>query len=66
VAKKADPAGELQQAFGFRREEAIKFIPAYADRGDHIVLKPTWTQGGKARSVPILTEARREVLNRAN
>ena len=28
---------ELQQAFGLRREEAIKFQPSYADHGDHIV-----------------------------
>ena len=27
---------ELQKAFGLRREEAIKFIPSYADKGDHI------------------------------
>lgn len=26
----------LQQAFGLRREESIKFQPAYADRGGHI------------------------------
>ena len=30
---------ELQQAFGLRREEAIKFIPSYADQGDHLTLK---------------------------
>jgi hypothetical protein len=57
---------ELQQAFGLRREEAIKFIPGYADRGDHLVLKPTWTKGGKARTVPIRTDEQREVLNRAH
>ncbi|MSR15989.1 MAG: integrase [Gammaproteobacteria bacterium] len=56
---------ELQQAFGLRREEAIKFIPSYADRGDTLVLKDTWTQGGKAREIPIRTEAQREVLARA-
>jgi len=39
---------ELQQAFGLRREEAIKFVPTYADQGDHLVLKPCWTKGGKA------------------
>ena len=32
---------ELQQAFGLRREEAIKFRPSYADRGDRLVLKDT-------------------------
>ena len=29
---------QLQAAFGLRREEAIKFQPSYADRGDHIAL----------------------------
>ena len=56
---------ELQQAFGLRREEAIKFIPDYADRRDHIVLKESWTKGGKARTIPIRTEAQRTVLDRA-
>lgn len=57
---------ELQQAFGLRREEAIKFIPSYADRGDRLMLKDTWTKGGKAREVPIRTPAQREVLDRAH
>jgi hypothetical protein len=57
---------ELQQAFGLRREEAIKFIPSYADRGDHIQLKPSWTKGGKARTIPVRTEAQRKVLDRAH
>jgi site-specific recombinase XerC len=56
---------ELQQAFGLRREEAIKFIPADADKGDHLTLKDSWTKGGKARDIPIRTDAQREVLNRA-
>jgi len=57
---------ELQQAFGLRREESIKFIPNYADQGDHIVLKPSWTKGGKARTLPIRTDEQREVLDRAH
>ena len=57
---------ELQQAFGLRREEAIKFIPNYADQGDHIVLKPSWTKGGKVRAIPIRTENQRNVLDRAH
>ena len=44
---------ELQRAFGLRREEAIKFMPGYADQGDHIRLKASWTKGGKARVVPV-------------
>lgn len=55
---------ELQQAFGLRREEAIKFVVAYADRGDHLVLKASWTKGGKARDVPILTQTQRALLDR--
>ena len=57
---------ELQQAFGLRREEAIKFNPSYADRGDHIALKASWTKGGKARDIPVRTNDQREVLNRAH
>ena len=56
---------ELQQAFGLRREEAIKFSPSYADQKDHLVLKPSWTKGGKARTIPIRTETQRELLDRA-
>ena len=57
---------ELQQAFGLRREESIKFIPSYADQGDHLTLKASWTKGGKARTIPIRTQDQREVLDRAH
>src|SRR5690606_13482239 len=43
----------LQAAFGLRREEAIKFSPSYAFRGDHIALKASWTKGGRPRTIPI-------------
>ncbi|MFT3967868.1 MAG: integrase domain-containing protein [Sphingobium sp.] len=56
----------LQQAFGLRREEAIKFQPAYADRGDHIALKGSWTKGGRERTVPITTAGQRAVLAEAH
>lgn len=56
---------ELQRAFGLRREEAMKFIPRYADQGNHIRLKGSWTKGGKPRKVPVRTEGQREVLDRA-
>jgi integrase len=56
---------ELQQAFGLRREEAIKFSPGFADRGDHLTLKASWTKGGRERDVPVRTDEQREVLNRA-
>ena len=57
---------DLQQAFGLRREEAIKFQPKFADRVDHIRLKPSWTKGGKARTVPLRTHAQRALLDRAH
>ena len=55
---------ELQAAFGLRREEAIKFRAAYADRGDRIVLRASWCKGGRARSVPVLADGQRELLDR--
>ena len=56
---------ELQQAFGLRREEAMKFQPSFADQGDHIVLKPSWTKGGRGRVIPVRNKEQRDVLNRA-
>ena len=56
---------ELQQAFGLRREEAMKFQPSFADQDNHIVLKPSWTKGGRGRVIPVRTEEQRDVLNRA-
>ena len=53
---------ELQRAFGLRREEAMKFTPSYADKGDHIQLKASWTKGGKQRKIPIRTDSQRGVL----
>lgn len=57
---------QLQAAFGLRREEAIKFNSAYADRGDRLLLKPSWCKGGRAREIPIHTKAQRELLDRCH
>ena len=57
---------QLQAAFGLRREEAIKFQPSYADRGDHIALKGSWTKGGRERTVPVITAEQRDVLQAAH
>lgn len=57
---------ELQAAYGLRREEAIKFQPSFGDQGDRIVLKASWTKGGKGRVIPIRTEAQRELLDRVH
>lgn len=56
---------ELQQAFGLRREECLKFQPEYADKGDHLSLKGSWCKGGREREIPILNEHQRDVLDRA-
>jgi integrase-like protein len=56
----------LQQAFGLRREESIKFQPRYADRGDCVVLKGSWAKGGRPHTVPITTREQRTVLDQAH
>ena len=55
----------LQAAFGLRREEAIKFAPAYADRGHRIVVKGSTAKCGRPREVPVLTDAQRKLLDEA-
>jgi hypothetical protein len=54
---------QLQREFGLRREESLKFNPVYADKGNKIELKASWTKGGRPRSIPILSEKQRELLN---
>lgn len=56
---------KLAAAFGLRRAESIKIQPAWADRGDRLALKSTWTKGGRAREIPIRTEAQRQILQEA-
>ena len=69
LAKIEDPhvrmSVRLQAAFGLRREEAIKFQPAYAMQGDHVQLKLSWTKGGRARTVPITNADQRGLLEEA-
>ena len=55
----------LQEVLGLRREEAIKFTPSYADRGDRVVIKASWAKGGRAREIPIWNDAQRPVLDAA-
>lgn len=58
---------ELQAAFGLRREEAIKLRPGEAikaDDGTAIHLKASWTKGGRPRTVPITSDAQRDLLAR--
>ena len=56
---------KLQAAFGLRRAESIKIQPTWADRGDRLVLKASWTKGGRAREIPIRTDEQRRVLDEA-
>ena len=56
----------LQEAFGLRREEAIKFNPAYADRGNRLVLKASWCKGGRPREIPIRAAQQRRTLDAAH
>lgn len=54
----------LQQAFGLRREEAIKFKPHQADERLAIRLQGSWTKGGIARLIPFTNPTQRECLDR--
>ena len=69
LARVKDPhvrmALRLQAAFGLRREEAIKFAPSYADRGERIVVKGSTAKGGRPREVPVLTDGQRRLLDEA-
>ena len=56
---------QLQAAFGLRRGESIKIRPEWADRGDKLVLKDTWTKGGRAREIPIRNGEQRQILDEA-
>lgn len=59
---------ELQNAFGLRREEAMKFSPEYALGGYDpysapvLKIKPSWAKGGRYREIPITTDAQRDAL----
>ena len=55
----------LQAAFGLRREASIKIVPAWADRGDTLVLKDSWNKGGREIRIPIRTAEQRQLLDEA-
>lgn len=56
---------QLQAAFGLRREEALKFMPSWADKGNSIVLKGSWCKGGQQREIPITNQFQRDTLDKA-
>jgi integrase len=55
----------LQEAFGLRREESLKIRPGWADEGNAIRLKASWTKGGRERVLPIRTLEQRALLDEA-
>ena len=55
----------LQAAFGLRREESLKIQLTWADRGDTLLLKASWTKGGREREIPIRNAEQRELLDAA-
>jgi len=61
----------LQDAFGLRREESMKFQPVFAldgqtiDSAKYIRLKDSWTKGGRPRTIPISNENQRQELRKA-
>lgn len=56
-------AVRMSAAFGLRVEEALKFSPRLADKGDKIALKPSWTKGGRYREIPVHSERHRALLD---
>lgn len=54
---------KLEAAFGLRREEALKFRPVIADKGDRIALKASWCKGGRYREIPVTHEKQRALLD---
>ncbi|MDE0205199.1 MAG: integrase domain-containing protein [Candidatus Tectomicrobia bacterium] len=55
---------QMQREFGLRREEAMKIDAAWADRGSKLVLKGSWTKGGRPREIPVETGPQRDLLDR--
>ena len=56
---------KLGSVFGLRRKESIMIRPAWADRGDRLVLKDSWTKGRREREIPIRNAEQRRVLDEA-
>jgi site-specific recombinase XerC len=55
----------LQAELGLRREESIKIVPSWADRGDRLVLGESWCKGGREREIPIQRLEQRQVIDEA-
>jgi hypothetical protein len=55
----------LQRYLGLRREESIKFKPWQADKGDWVILQPSWCKGRRGREISISTPEARYWLEEA-
>lgn len=55
---------EFQKEFGLRVKESILLKPALADKSTFLAVN-LGTKGGRDRTVPIVTDSQRELLNRA-
>lgn len=55
---------EFQKEFGLRVKESILLKPALADKGTFLAVN-LGTKGGRDRTVPIVTDSQRDLLNRA-
>ncbi|WP_070269118.1 integrase domain-containing protein [Duganella sp. HH101] len=56
----------LRSAFGLRREENIKIVPAWVDAHDGLNLKDRWTKVGKYREIAIRAPGQCTLLNEAS
>jgi integrase len=53
----------LQQEFGLRKEECMKFSLSYAMKDVQTMrIKGTWAKGGKYREIPILKESQKQLI----
>lgn len=53
----------LQQEFGLRKEECMKFSLSYAlIDANTLQIKGSWAKGGKYRKIPILKESQRQLI----
>lgn len=55
----------LMVAFGLRRKESLMIRPHEADKGEYLALQASWTKGGLARTIPIVTQDQRLTLDAA-
>ncbi|KTR03359.1 integrase [Aureimonas ureilytica] len=56
-------AVRLQMAFGLRLEESLKFRVSVADKGTLLTMQGSWCKGGRTRSMPVLIQQQRDLLD---